>query len=119
MPLRAVVFDVDFTIARPGPDLGPEGYVRAGVRHGLTLDASRFSEARLDALATLERHPELEHDEEIWITFTQRIVEGMGGIGDTYGCAAELTHVWAHASNFDLFDDSVSVLEQLRACMLT
>ena len=26
MGLRAVVFDVDFTIAQPGPDLGPEGY---------------------------------------------------------------------------------------------
>src|SRR6185436_4560722 len=24
--LRAVLFDVDFTIARPGPELGPEGY---------------------------------------------------------------------------------------------
>jgi len=26
--LRAVLFDVDFTIARPGPELGPEGYRR-------------------------------------------------------------------------------------------
>ena len=24
--LRAVLFDVDFTIAKPGPLLGPEGY---------------------------------------------------------------------------------------------
>ena len=38
--LRAVVFDVDFTIARPGPDLGAEGYVRLGRRYGLELDAS-------------------------------------------------------------------------------
>jgi len=37
-PLRAVLFDVDFTLARPGPELGPEGYVRVGARHGLTLD---------------------------------------------------------------------------------
>ena len=28
--LRAVLFDVDFTIARPGPELGPEGYHRLG-----------------------------------------------------------------------------------------
>ena len=26
--LRAVLFDVDFTLARPGPELGPEGYAR-------------------------------------------------------------------------------------------
>src|SRR5881396_415410 len=35
--LRAVVFDVDFTLAKPGPDLGPEGYRRIGARHGLDL----------------------------------------------------------------------------------
>ena len=43
---RGVLFDVDFTLARPGPELGPEGYVRAGARHGLVLDASRYDEAR-------------------------------------------------------------------------
>ena len=30
MTLRAVLFDVDFTLVRPGPELGPEGYARAG-----------------------------------------------------------------------------------------
>ena len=30
--LRAVLFDVDFTLAKPGPDLGPEGYRRLGAR---------------------------------------------------------------------------------------
>jgi hypothetical protein len=28
MKLRAVLFDVDFTLAKPGPELGPEGYRR-------------------------------------------------------------------------------------------
>src|SRR5205807_1108065 len=28
MNLRAVLFDVDFTLVRPGPELGPEGYRR-------------------------------------------------------------------------------------------
>ena len=36
--LRAVLFDVDFTIARPGPELGPDGYRRLGQRFGLDLD---------------------------------------------------------------------------------
>ena len=40
MTVLAVLFDVDFTLPKPGPELGSEGYVRAGVRHGLTLDAS-------------------------------------------------------------------------------
>jgi FMN hydrolase / 5-amino-6-(5-phospho-D-ribitylamino)uracil phosphatase len=113
--LTAVVFDVDFTIARPGPDLGPEGYARLGARYGLELDPARYQEARLAALATLERHPELEHDEEVWVLFTQRIVEGMGGRGDTYGCAVEMTRAWEHAHHFDLFDDVTPTLDDLRA----
>ena len=113
--MKAVVFDVDFTIARPGPDLGPEGYERLGARYGLTLDPARYDDARRSALATLERHPELEHDEEIWVLFTQRIVEGMGGTGDTYGCAVEMTRAWEHAHHFDLFDDVGPALDDLRA----
>jgi putative hydrolase of the HAD superfamily len=113
--LRAVVFDVDFTVARPGPELGPEGYARLGLRYGLTLDASRYDAARRAALETLERHPELEHDEEIWVLFTQRIIEGMGGGGDTYGCAVELTGAWEHADHFDLFDDVLPTLDELRS----
>jgi hypothetical protein len=73
---RAVVFDVDFTLARPGPELGPEGYRAVGARYGLELDPARYEEARRQALDVLERHPELDHDEEIWVLFTQRIIEG-------------------------------------------
>jgi HAD superfamily hydrolase (TIGR01662 family) len=115
MGLRAVVFDVDFTIARPGPDLGPEGYRRLGAAHGLTLDPARYDDARRAAFATLERHPELEHDEEIWVLFTQRIIEGMGGVGDTYACAAEMTAAWEHAHHFDLYDDALPALEAIRS----
>lgn len=113
--LRAVVFDVDFTIARPGPDLGPEGYRRLGERHGLHLDPVRYDEARRAAVAALKRHPELDHDEEIWIVFTQRIIEGMGGDGDTYAAAVEMERAWSHAHHFELYDDAVPALEALRA----
>src|SRR3954453_13275359 len=67
--LRAVVFDVDFTLAMPGPELGPEGYCAVGARHGLELDPDQYEHARVAALETLERHPELDHDEEIWVLF--------------------------------------------------
>src|SRR5579885_3135388 len=112
--LRAVVFDVDFTLAVPGPDLGQEGYRRVGERHGLRLDPARYDEARRRALAALERHPELEHDEEIWVRFTRAVVEGMGGAGDTYAAAVELTRAWEEAHHFELYDDVLPVLEELR-----
>jgi len=114
VPLRAVVFDVDFTLAKPGPDLGPEGYRRLGERYGLVLDPERYEDARRAALVDLKRHPELDHDEEIWIRFTQRIIEGMGGVGDTYAAAAEMEGAWAHAHHFELYEDALPVLDAVR-----
>jgi putative hydrolase of the HAD superfamily len=114
--LRAVIFDVDFTIARPGPDLGPEGYRRLGERFGLELDPARYDDARAAALVDLKRHPELDHDEEIWVLFTQRIIEGMGGAGaDTYRAAVEMERAWMLAHHFELYDDALPTLEAVRA----
>jgi HAD superfamily hydrolase (TIGR01549 family) len=112
--LKAVIFDVDFTIARPGPDLGPEGYRRLGRRYGLDLDPARYEDARRDALTTLKRHPELDHDEEIWVLFTEQIIVGMGGAGDTYAAALEMERSWAIAHHFELYDDALPTLDALR-----
>jgi HAD superfamily hydrolase (TIGR01549 family) len=115
LELRAVLFDVDFTLAKPGPDLGPEGYQFLGRRYGLELDPSRYAEARAAAIETLEKHPELDHDEEIWVLFTERIIRGMGGDSDrAYECAVEMTRGWEHAENFELYEDTLPVLEELR-----
>jgi hypothetical protein len=115
VPLRAVLFDVDFTLARPGPDLGPEGYRRMGEQFGLELDPARYPEARTAALATLERHPELRHEEELWLAFTERIVRGMGGDSDAArDLAVAMTRAWERSENFDLYDDVLPVLAALR-----
>jgi HAD superfamily hydrolase (TIGR01662 family) len=117
--MEAVLFDVDFTLARPGPELGPEGYVRAGERHGLLLEAARYESARDAALLELRRHPELEHDDEIWFRFTERIVRGMGGEEDAaYACAVEITRAWEHHENFELYDDVPDALAALRSAGL-
>ena len=113
--LKAVVFDVDFTIAMPGPDLGAEGYVRVGRRYGLRLDPARHDSARRAALETLERHPELDHDEELWVLFTERIIVGMGGEGDTHAAAVEMTRAWEDADHFELYPDVAATLGSLRA----
>jgi putative hydrolase of the HAD superfamily len=112
--LQAVLFDVDFTLVKPGPDLGPEGYRRLGERFGLELDPARYDEARAAAIAELKRHPELDHDEEVWILFTEEIIRGMGGSGRTYECAMAMTRAWEHAEHFELFEDAIPVLEELR-----
>ena len=113
--LRAVLFDLDFTLARPGPELGPEGYVRIARRHGIELDVSRHDAARTAALESLEKHPDFRHDEEIWIAFTSRILTGMGADPDTARpIAYEVERAWEQSDNFDLYEDVFPVLEELR-----
>ena len=113
--LRAVLFDVDFTLARPGPELGAEGYRRLGVRHGLELDPGRYDDARQAAIVSLQRHPEHVHDDELWIAFTERIVRGMGGDADgARDCAVALVAVWEQHDKFTLYEDALPVLADLR-----
>ena len=114
--LRAVLLDVDFTLFRPGPELGPEGYQRAGARHGIALDPARYEEARLGAFEGFQAHPELVHDEDVWIGFTEDIVRGMGGTGDgARACAIDIVREWERHENFFLYDDALPALEALRA----
>jgi HAD superfamily hydrolase (TIGR01549 family) len=113
--LKAVLFDVDFTLFRPGPELGPDGYRRVGERHGLELDPGRYDEARAAAIHTLQRDRELVHDEEVWIAFTEQIVRGMGGDGDTArACATDIVREWERHDNFTLFEDALPVLGDLK-----
>jgi HAD superfamily hydrolase (TIGR01662 family) len=114
--IRAVLFDVDFTLARPGPELMPEGYVTCAARHGIVLDPSLYEDARDAAFVDLQHHPELDHDEEIWIAFTERIVRGMGAADDAAAraVAEELTARWTQHTNFELYDDTIPTLRALR-----
>ena len=115
MSVRAVLFDVDFTLVRPGPELGPEGYQRLGARFGLSLDPERYEDARAKAIEELQHHPELEHDDEIWVAFTERIVRHMGG--DAAGAreaAVEMTAAWERHHNFELYEDTLPAIAELR-----
>ena len=119
MTPRAVLFDVDFTISRPGPELGAEGFVRLGARHGLTLDPALHAVARAAASASFRRHPDLLHDDELWVAFTVDIIRGMGGDGPgVAACAREMVEAWEAHDNFDLYPDARPVLEELRAAGL-
>jgi HAD superfamily hydrolase (TIGR01549 family) len=113
--LRAVLFDVDFTLFRPGPELGPEGYRRLGELHGLLLDPECYADARTRAIETLQGDRRLVHDEEVWIAFTEQIVLGMGGnAGAARACATDMVREWERHENFSLYEDALPVLEMLR-----
>ncbi len=113
--LRAVLFDVDFTLFRPGPELGPEGYRRVGERHGLALDPGRYGEARAAAIEALQGEGRFVHDDEIWVAFTEKIVRGMGGEADgARECATDMVREWERHENFSLYEDVLAVLDELR-----
>ena len=119
MPLRAVLFDVDFTLCRPGPELSADRYARIAARHGVTLDTTRYDEARDAAVLNLKRHPELLHDESIWHRFTEEIFVGMGGPEAVASeCAMEVEHGWGVSENFELYEDVLPVLDELRRAEL-
>ena len=115
MTLRAVLFDVDFTLCRPGPELSADRYARIAARHGITLDTSRYDDAREAAVLSLKRHPELLHDESIWHRFTEDIFIGMGGPEAIANeCATEVEEGWGVSENFELFEDVLQVFDELR-----
>lgn len=113
--IQAVLFDVDFTLALPGPELGADGYRRLGLRHGLELDVTRLDEARDRAFRELQRQPDLVHDEDLWVAFTELMIRGMGGEADAArACASDMVARWMLHENFTLYDDVLPVLEELR-----
>jgi putative hydrolase of the HAD superfamily len=113
--VRAVLFDVDFTLCRPGPELSAERYARIAARHGVALDTSGYDDAREAAVLKLKRHPELLHDDSIWHRFTEDVFIGMGGPEAIASeCATEVEEGWGVSENFELFEDVLPVLEELR-----
>jgi HAD superfamily hydrolase (TIGR01549 family) len=113
--LRAVLFDVDFTLCRPGPELSAERYSRIAARHGVTLDPGLYEQAREAAVLNLKRHPELLHDDSIWHRFTEEIFTGMGGPAEIAAdCATEIERGWEISENFELYEDALPALEEVR-----
>jgi HAD superfamily hydrolase (TIGR01549 family) len=117
--LRAVLFDVDFTICRPGPELSADRYARVAARHGVALDVTGYDAAREAAVLDLKRHPELLHDETIWHAFTVDIFERMGGPKEIASeCATEIERGWEESENFELYEDVFPVFDELRCYSL-
>ncbi len=115
MTLRAVLFDVDFTLSRPGPALGPAGYAALGLRHGLALDTARHEQARTAALERFRYPDDFRHDDALWVDFTEDIIRGLGGSGPAVSaCAGDMVQAWEEHANFALYDDATPVLEELR-----
>jgi putative hydrolase of the HAD superfamily len=118
-PVRAVFFDVDFTLIYPGPTFQGEGYAQFCARHGIAVDQSRFWDAVVSASAILNDEQQHIYDAEIFVRYTRRIIEGMGGGGPALdACAQEIYAEWAACQHFFLYDDVTPALRELAARQL-
>ena len=116
--IRAVFFDVDFTLIYPGPAFQGVGYRQSCERHGITVEEARYDAAVREALSSLD-HEQVVYDDEIFIRYTRRIIEGMGGSGDHVdACAREMYLEWASCHHFHLYDEAEAVLRELAARQL-
>jgi putative hydrolase of the HAD superfamily len=115
-PVGAVFFDVDFTLIYPGPTFEGEGYARFCARHGIKVDSSRFGDAVRAASSILNEQQDHVYDAHVFVRYTRRIIQEMGGTGEALeACAREIYDEWAACQHFFLYDDVAPVLRELAA----
>ena len=114
MSTRAVFFDVDFTLIHPGRTFQGPGYADFCARHGVTVDPQRFMDAVRAASSTLHAEGSV-YDPAVFIEYTCRIIEGMGGAGPgVVEAAKELYEAWPACEHFTLYEEVPGVLRELR-----
>jgi putative hydrolase of the HAD superfamily len=112
---RAVFFDVDFTLIHPGPVFQGTGYRDVCAHHGLEVDVAAFESAVAGASPTLDAAGG-PHDPQVFVEYTCRIIEGMGGRGAAVRSAArDIYDKWAACDHFTLYEDVPAVLQSLHA----
>jgi putative hydrolase of the HAD superfamily len=111
----AVFFDVDFTLIHPGPRFQGAGYQASCARYGIAVDADCFDAAVAGASSVLVS-AEQAYDENMFVAYTRRIIELMGGEGDRIDdVAREMYREWAEHQHFRLYDDVPGALRALDA----
>lgn len=115
VPTAAVFFDVDFTLIHPGPAFQASGYRQFCARHGIEVDPDAFDAAVAGAGSLLDTGSG-EYNAQLYVDYTRRIIEGMGGSGPAVDAAArEIYREWAACHHFTLYDDVTEVLGELHA----
>lgn len=113
--LKAVFFDVDFTLIFPGPTFQAEGYRRACAAHGIDVDPAKFEEATAASSFILDEVEEQIYSHDIFVHYTASIIEQMGGRGaNVVEVAREIYDQWSVNHHFELYDDVAPVMAELR-----
>lgn len=113
--IKAVFFDVDFTLIFPGPTFQGDGYQRACAAHGIDVDPSKFEAAAAASSFILDEVEEQIYKHDIFIHYTASIIEKMGGRGaNVVDAARAIYDQWSVNHHFEMYDDVGPVLDALQ-----
>ena len=114
--MKAIFFDVDFTLIYPGPTFDGEGYRTFAVRHGLQAEPSRFNDAVRLASVELDHLQGDVYRSEPFVQYAKRVLIEMGAGGNGLdACAREIYDEWAACHHFALYDDVKAAFVELYA----
>jgi HAD superfamily hydrolase (TIGR01509 family) len=112
--IRAVFFDVDFTLIYPGPTFQAEGYRRACAAAGIEVDPAKFDAATAASSFILDEVEDQIYNHDLFVHYTASIIEHMGGRGEkVIDVARQIYDQWSVNHHFELYDDVAPVLAEL------
>ena len=115
MTVRAVFFDVDFTLIFPGPTFHGEGYRKFCARYDIDVDPALFDTATAASSLILDEVQEQIYTHDLFIHYTASIIEHMGGRGSrVVEAASEIYEQWASNHHFEMYEDAAPVLKKLQ-----
>ena len=120
--IRAVLFDVDFTLIQPGPMFRAEGYHAFCSRFGIAVDPSMFDQAVVSAAPILDGPEDLPYDAEIFVDYTRhtdllKSSATLSASKEVHDAMLDVIHdVFARADELERGDDVLAALrDSLRA----
>ena len=104
--IKAVFFDVDFTLIYPGKKFDGEGYRTFASRYDLSVDPLRFDEAIGLATGELNQLKDDVYRPEPFVRYARRVLVEMGAAGAGLDrCAQDIYDEWALSEYFLLYSD--------------
>ena len=92
--VKAVFFDVDFTLIYPGPTFQGVGFEQFCARYGMSVDIDRFGDAVRAASSVLEQeHDQLQIPPSSYATRAQSSRGWVAGATGSFLCRRDLRRV--------------------------
>ena len=118
--IKAVFFDAGGTLFRPYPSVG-DVYARTAARHGVVVEAHKVEEAfhkswhTRNGMVSLEGQTTEKIERDWWYALVRDVFGNLEAFKDFDAFFEELYDLFAHAECWRLFEDTLPVLDRLKA----